>query len=123
MCLSSRPPTLRMGLTPPPVPPPAPPRRRRQSLDVTTGEAEVAELRAEVERLRASNRDAMQTCESYRAALRTADAETTPLREEIANLRGAITKAVAQREVLLDVDTTPALVFGMLADLRKALEG
>ena len=86
-------------------------------------EVACSDLRAEVERLRASNRDAMQTCESYRAALRTADAETVPLREEIVRLRAAILKAVAAREVLLDIDTTPALVFGMLADLRRALEG
>ena len=53
----------------------------------------------------------------------TAESLAAELREENARLREAITKAVAQREVLLDVDTTPALVFGMLADLRKALEG
>ena len=45
------------------------------------------------------------------------------LREAIVRLRAAILKAVAAREVLLDIDTTPALVFGMLADLRRALEG
>lgn len=49
--------------------------------------------------------------------------DVTALQAENARLRDAITKAVAQREALLDIDTTPALVFGMLADLRKALEG
>jgi hypothetical protein len=41
---------------------------------------------------------------------------------EITRLRVAMVAAVSQRATLLDIDTTPALVFKILDDLRTALE-